>query len=263
MTQIEEQAVKTIDVRSVRVDEEITARKDYGDIDELKDSIIENGIIKPLHGYEKIGEYYLVDGHRRLKAIQKAIEEGHNITEVPFIAEKEGEEHELILMPLLHNDGKQLTPLELGEQYRKLVNIGFNLTEIAKSVGKTVRHVSSMVKITETSPTIKAAIKENRISATLVNEMSEKILDKEEAEKIIEAELDIKPKVTRKDVVDRMTPITPELFTEADTDEKSEDDRYTVAEVKVLLELQKRACAKEVPLGMRKKILEVKIVDFE
>ena len=63
-----------IDPRQIKIEEGFNTRTDYGNIDELMNSIIENGVKIPLRGF-KDGDFYIItDGHRRLTATMKAIE---------------------------------------------------------------------------------------------------------------------------------------------------------------------------------------------
>ena len=69
-------------------DENVNPRTDYGNIEELMQSIVENGIRNPLKGY-KLGEKIILkDGHRRMRAIKLALSKGHQIERVPVILEQ-------------------------------------------------------------------------------------------------------------------------------------------------------------------------------
>lgn len=73
---------------SLVADEKKNPRFEYSDIEELMNSIIENGIKNPLKGYQKDGKIVLKDGHRRMRAIKLAIEKGKKIERVPVILEQ-------------------------------------------------------------------------------------------------------------------------------------------------------------------------------
>ena len=259
--------IRLIDPRLLKVEPDFNTRFDYGDLDELKQSIIENGVRIPLRGYKQ-GEYFIVvDGHRRHSAIVMAINEGVEIARVPFISEKKRSLEERIFDVLLSNDGKQLTALELGETYRRLVNCGFNYTEIAKKIGKGATHVTDMVRVAESSKELKGMIKERKVSATLVKDVKNTVKDDEKAEKIIKDKVQEKEKeaeksgeevkVTKKDLknVIEKQPDNSKTTGMVDIDELEEKKKnvakpvkeFTRQEVIVLLKQQIEAC-KEVLL---------------
>lgn len=253
-----------IDPRIIKVEEGFNTRIDYGDIGELKSSIVENGVRVPMRGYKDGDTYVLTDGHRRFKAVNMALDEGIDIARVPFISENKKSLEERIFDILLFNDGKTLTSLELGETYKRLLNYGYNLTEIAKKIGKTVKHVSDMVKVACSTKELKKLVNDGVISATLVAEVKGKVKNDEEAEEILKTVSDIKKeesngdkkkqKVTRKDVQD----LIPEK-------EKSEvnienQETFTKDEVIEFLKQQRKACASGQPLNIKLKILKTDLV---
>ena len=76
-----------IDPKNIVVEENFNVRSDYGDIDGLSKSIIEVGQLEPISVSKIRGteQYVLTDGHRRMKAILKAIEDGFEIQYVKAI----------------------------------------------------------------------------------------------------------------------------------------------------------------------------------
>jgi len=252
-----------VDPQLIDIEEGFNTRIDYGDIDELKLSIIENGVRMPLRGYAKDDRFIIVDGHRRLTAVRKAIEEGNEIARVPFILEEKKTLEERIFDIILSNDGKQLTSLELGETYKKLMQYGFTCNEIAKKIGKTLNHVNDMVKVASSSKELKEIIKKGGVSATLVAEIKNKIKDDDEAEELIKTVSSIKKessggekkkeKVTKKDVED----LLPEK--EKAIEVKS-DEVFSKEEVIELLKKQIKECSSGLPLAVRIKVLKTKLV---
>lgn len=255
-----------VDPKLIRIEEGFNTRLDYGDLDELTSSIIENGVRVPLRGYKE-GEYYILnDGHRRFLAVNKALKQGIDIARVPFISEKKKGLEERIFDIILFNDGKSLTPLELGETYRKLMQYGYNYSEIAKKIGKTIKHVSDMVSVAESSKEMKDLIKDGGVSASLVAEVKSKVKNDQEAEEIIRTVSYIKKessdgdkkkeKVTKKDIED----LLPEKELPIVYDSEDETQTFTKEEVKELLKKQIKACAQQVQIAFRVKILQTKLV---
>ncbi len=239
-----------VDPRLIKVVEGFNTRIDYGDLDELKLSIVENGVRVPLRGFKDGEFFYLNDGHRRLKAVQLAISEGHDIARVPFISEKKKSIEQRIFDILLFNDGKQLTPLELGETYHRLVACGYSFTEISVKIGKTVKHVSDMVTVADSSKDVKDMIKDGFVSASLVAEVKGKIKDTDKAEAIIKTAVNkpngAKSKITKKDIKNEL-PL-------------DKNETFTLDQVRELLKSQIEACASGLPSSFQDEVLQTPLV---
>ena len=169
---------------------------------------------------------------------------------------------------ILSNNGKDLTPLELGETYSRLMNFGYNYSEIAKKIGKTVKHVSDMVRVSESSKELKDKIKSGDVSATLVSELKNLLKDDDLAEKIIRDKSEEKKKkseetgketdkrVTKRDIRDiiqKQKDNTKNTEKHKDIDDIPEnkdtksDILYTEEKVKGLLQNQIDACKEVLP----------------
>jgi len=261
-----------IDPRLIKLQEGFNTRTDFGDLEELSLSIIENGVLNPLRGHKDGDNYILTDGERRYRAVFMALNKGIDIARVPFISEKKKSLEERIFDILLFNDGKTLTPLELGETYKRLVSYGYNYTEIAKKIGKTVKHVSDMVTVAGSGKEIKDLMKEGNVSATLVAEVKAKVKDNDEAEEIIKTVSELKKetsggdkkkeKVTKKDVEDLLPekPQKEEVKTETEEGEVEQQQNFTREEVLELLKKQIKACASDLPMNFKLKVTQTKLV---
>lgn len=150
-------------------DENINPRFEYGDIEELMNSILENGIRNPLKAYKKDGKYILKDGHRRMRAVTLALEKGQQIERVPVILETQSlNEEERTLEFLIYNDGKPLTMLEQSEVIKRLLNFGWKITDVVKKIGKARGYIENLIMLTQTSIKVQNYIKEGKISAHAV-----------------------------------------------------------------------------------------------
>lgn len=159
-----------VDPREIVIIDGWNSRDDYGDIDSLKQSIIENGLRKPLKGYFKDNQFILTDGHRRFKAIMAAIAEGHDIKTVRFTCEsKYANDAEKILTQIIDNDGKPLTPLEQAKTFRKLFNFGWSEEEIAKRTAKSVQTVVNYLELLAAPTEVHQMIASGEVSSTLAS----------------------------------------------------------------------------------------------
>lgn len=159
---------------NLRIKEGLNIRSDYGNIQELADSIKENGVKVPLRGYKERENGYevfvVVDGHRRHTALQLLLEQGTEII-VPFITENKGynDEQRLIDMFLM-NEGKSLTPLEQAEGVRRLIAYGYSEKEIALKLAKSEVYVRKLNSLNSAPKAFRKLIEEGTISATLAIE---------------------------------------------------------------------------------------------
>lgn len=197
-----------IDPRLIVANEENNIREDYGNIEELADSIAENGVRVPLKGYREGENFVVTDGFRRSRAIKIALERGVEIARVPFVLEPRGySKDQRILDMFIMNDGKRLTPLEEGKLFLKLENdFGFTRKEIAKKTGRTEGHISQMIQLQDAPQEAKDAIKEGKISASTVRKVVANTKNQEEAKEVVnnaieKAKKEGKAKATEQDVV--------------------------------------------------------------
>lgn len=157
----------------IKVEDGFNVRYDYGNIEELANSIIENGVKVPLRGYKVRGkdEYILTDGHRRFKAIQHAAELGHSGIKVPFIIDGVStNEEDRVLGMVVYNEGKRLTLLEESYVYERLINYGWSQATIAKKTGKSQTHVANCLLLGSAPVILKKRIIEGKVAASLVIE---------------------------------------------------------------------------------------------
>lgn len=119
-------------------------------LDELKRSIIANGVRVPLEIRLEGEDLIVVAGHRRLAAVIAAISEGHEIKAIPIIAEPKGmNETERTVNLAISNSGEPLAPIEMAEVVRRLIAFGWPNTQIAMRLGwksiQTVTHYISLL----------------------------------------------------------------------------------------------------------------------
>jgi ParB/RepB/Spo0J family partition protein len=171
-----------IPVEALVADESVNPRIDYGNIEELMNSILENGIRNPLKGYRKGDKIILKDGHRRMRAISLALEKGHKLERVPVIIEQQAlNAEERTLEFLIYNDGKQLTMLEQSEVIKRLLNFGWKITEVVKRTGKARGYIDNLLLLTKAPMKVINYIKEGRISANAVVQIMQAFKNDSEA----------------------------------------------------------------------------------
>lgn len=112
-------------------------------LNELKESIIENGIIQPLIVTKNGDRYKLIAGERRLRASKLA-----GLKTVPVVI-KEATNQSISLMSLIENvQRKDLGCVEIAKAYKRIVN-EFSLShdELAKKIGTNKSNVSNHLRL--------------------------------------------------------------------------------------------------------------------
>jgi ParB family chromosome partitioning protein len=116
------------------------------DLDELAQSIKENGVIQPLIVTLSPDDnhYELVAGERRLRASKIA-----GLSHVPVVVIDVSDENSLLELALIENIQRtDLNPIEEADAYRKLIEkFGYTQEETAKRVGKQRSTITNMLRL--------------------------------------------------------------------------------------------------------------------
>ncbi len=126
----------------------------------LAESIESNGLINPLTLRLKDGQYQIISGERRFRALKSL---GREFGEA--IVLDVGDERMLEITLVENIQRADLNSIEVAQSYRKLID-DFNLThdEIAKRVGKSRSTITNSMRILELSEDIRALIIADKIS---------------------------------------------------------------------------------------------------
>jgi ParB family chromosome partitioning protein len=207
----EEEVVKEIELRQLRPNP-YQPRKYFSEqsIQELKDSIIEHGILQPIIARKSIKGYEIVAGERRYRAAKEA-----KLQAVPVVV-REFTEQQMMELALLENlQREDLTPIEEAKAYEKLMQ-ELNLTQeqLAQRVGKSRPHIANHVRLLSLPEKIQDAISRQVISMghgrallglkkkeqldKLVEQIKEEDLSVRQLEKLIQQLNEHVPRETRK-----------------------------------------------------------------
>jgi ParB family transcriptional regulator, chromosome partitioning protein len=131
-------------------------RKDFDPeaLQELADSIREQGVLQPLLVESWSSGYRIVAGERRWRASQLA-----GLTEVPVLIRSFTEEARMEIALVENIQRSDLTPLEEARAYRNLME-AFNLTQddVAKKVGKQRSTVANALRLLKLPAEMQEAI---------------------------------------------------------------------------------------------------------
>ena len=135
---------------------------DKDQLEELANSIKENGIIQPLVVRKKSGENYeLIAGERRLQAAKLA-----GLSNVPIVV-KEVKDDQLLQLAIIENIQREnLNPIEEANAYKDLMG-KFSLThhEVAKIVGKQRATISNSIRLLNLENYIQNLLIDKKISS--------------------------------------------------------------------------------------------------
>lgn len=163
----------SIPFESIVVDMDFNGRTTYPDIDELKASIMEDGLLQPpgvAIRQSTAGEpqkYFLVYGFRRYLAITKIREElGDEAYSTIDVVVNEGNLEELRVRNLKENiERKSLSTFEIAQQVKRLVLAGFEQREIAVRLGRNQSWVSYHYKVvTQLTQSAQNALKQGELT---------------------------------------------------------------------------------------------------
>ncbi|MEN3038045.1 MAG: ParB/RepB/Spo0J family partition protein [Candidatus Kryptonium sp.] len=135
---------------------------DRDSLEELKQSIIEKGVIQPITVRRLPGGMYeLIAGERRVKASAEA-----GFTHIPaYIIEVESEK-ELLELALIENiQREKLNPIEIAKAYQRLIEeLGYTQEEIAKKIGKDRTTVANFIRLLKLPEQIQESLKKGEIT---------------------------------------------------------------------------------------------------
>ena len=130
------------------------------ELEELCQSVKEQGILQPLLVREENDGFELIAGERRLRAARKV-----GLTQVPVVI-KRIDDSKLLELSIVENIQRaNFNPIEEAEAYHRLIN-EFNLTqdEAATRVGKSRSAVANFLRLRQLPEPVKTSIQEGKLS---------------------------------------------------------------------------------------------------
>lgn len=129
-------------------------------MEELKNSILEYGLIQPITVRRRSGEYELVAGERRFRAAQMA-----GLEEIPAVIIEADNDKSAILALLENLQREDLSFFEIAESYKNLIREqGMTQTELALKVGKSQASVANKMRLLRLPPLVKKLIRDYDLS---------------------------------------------------------------------------------------------------
>ena len=156
---------------------------DKGKMDELKESIRNNGLIQPIivrkteAGSEK-SRYEIIAGERRFRACSLL-----NIGNIPCIVINAGDSKSYEYAVLENIQREDLNTIEEAESYIMLMEVyGYTQEKLSEKLGKSRSSISNKIRLLKLPEKIKAKLKDGVLSyghaRTLLSLTDEKIMEK-------------------------------------------------------------------------------------
>lgn len=129
-------------------------------INELANSIKNNGLLQPIVVKKSINGYYIVSGERRYRAFQILGKK-----EIPSIV-REMADKDMMIFGILENlQREDLSPLEEATSYKNLIDtMNYTQEELAEQLGKSRPYVANSLRLLKLPVEIKDKLEENIIS---------------------------------------------------------------------------------------------------
>ena len=134
-----------VEIPIADIELEKNIRDTYSDdsLEELGESIVENGQIQPIVVTPKNGKYVVKVGHRRYKAcLLKDVKTVKCLVEDDFTSEKD----RIVIQAIENEQRLNLSSRERESYIAKLIDLGMSQTEIAKALHKTKGWVSEALR---------------------------------------------------------------------------------------------------------------------
>jgi ParB family chromosome partitioning protein len=168
-------------------------RKDFTPeaLQELADSIREQGIVQPLLVRPREDDFELIAGERRWRAAQLL-----GLTELPVIV-READDRTVLELALIENlQRENLNPLEEALGYAQLIEqFELKQDEVAQKVGKSRTAVTNSLRLLKLSPFVQDHLRAGRISvghAKVILGLGTDTDQKHAADKIISQSLNVR-----------------------------------------------------------------------
>ncbi|MGG4267769.1 ParB/RepB/Spo0J family partition protein [Peribacillus simplex] len=129
-------------------------------IEELKQSIMEHGILQPIIARKSIKGYEIVAGERRYRAAEEA-----GLKTVPVVVRELNEQQMMELAILENLQREDLNPIEEAAAYQTLLEkLNFTQEQLANRLGKSRPHIANYVRLLSLPEGIRSYISEGEIS---------------------------------------------------------------------------------------------------
>lgn len=156
-----QQALDEVDVSRIR-ENPLQPRHEFAreQLEELKRSIEQNGMIQPLTVRKSGSDYELIAGERRLRAVREL-----GYKKVPVYVRDVTSDDQMLELALIENIQREdLNPIELAKAYSQLQKeYGLTQEEVADRVGKDRATVTNIIRLLNLPDQIRKSLRDGEI----------------------------------------------------------------------------------------------------
>lgn len=130
-------------------------------LNDLKESILEHGVIQPITVRKSINGYELVSGERRLRASKDA-----GLAEIPAYVLTFESDNKMLELALIENlQRENLNPIEIANGYQRLIEeCSYTQEEVSKKVSKERSTVTNFLRLLKLPEKIQDSLRKKEIS---------------------------------------------------------------------------------------------------
>lgn len=208
---------------------------DQTHVEEFRDAFIDGEYLPPLAVQVTEQGVKIIDGHHRYYGAKLATEAGH---EIPRLECKDfvGSEADRIAFMVTSSQGKPLSPLERAAAYQRLSNQGWESSEIAKKVKRSIADVEHHLALLEVGDGLIEMVKSGEVAATTAVALSREHgvnASSVAADQMVKAKAAGKKKLTRSDAIPLFSAVKArrlvELLVDAEFERNGEGDYLALA----------------------------------
>lgn len=158
---VEEESVQEVEIKQIRPNPYQPRKNFEADaIEELKDSILQYGVLQPIIVRKAIKGYEIVVGERRFRASKEG-----GLKTIPAVVRELTDEQMMELALLENLQREDLSPMEEAEAYERLIHeLNIKQDELAKRLGKSRPHIANMVRLLSLPEKVRAMINSKELT---------------------------------------------------------------------------------------------------
>lgn len=208
---------------------------DQAHVEEFRDAFIDGEYLPPLAVQVTEQGVKIIDGHHRYYGAKLATEAGH---EIPRLECKDfvGSEADRIAFMVTSSQGKPLSPLERAAAYQRLSNQGWESSEIARKVKRSIADVEHHLALLEVGDGLIEIVKSGEVAATTAVALSREHgvnASSVAADQMVKAKAAGKKKLTRSDAIPLFSAVKArrlvELLVDAEFERNGDGDYLALA----------------------------------
>lgn len=131
-------------------------------LDELRQSIVEMGIIQPITVRRVENGYQLISGERRVRAAREA-----GLTHVPAYIIRVASDQEMLELALIENlQREHLNPIEIAISYKRLIEeVQLTHEQLSQRIGKDRTTITNFLRLLKLPEVIQNAVRKGEVSS--------------------------------------------------------------------------------------------------